>query len=205
MVAVTNPGGSNMTPKVVSVPDDPNRQPDAEQARRLAGRLLHDLPERWQHTTGVAQRADELATQLGEDRDLVVTAAWLHDIGYSEAARDTGFHPLDGARYLRDHGWPLRICALVAHHSGSRFVAVARGVQHLLVDFPYEQSPISDAVTYADQTVGPGGRRMDIHERITDMLRRHGDASPNAAVHHLREPYLLAVADRVQQALPSAR
>ena len=32
----------------------------------------------------------------------MTAAAWLHDIGYAPAVDDTGFHPLDGARYLRD-------------------------------------------------------------------------------------------------------
>jgi len=31
-------------------------------------------------------------------------AAYLHDIGYAEPLVDTGFHPLDGAVYLRGLG-----------------------------------------------------------------------------------------------------
>jgi hypothetical protein len=40
---------------------------------------------------------------LGYSTDFVA-AAWLHDIGYAPAIAEsgTGFHPLDGARYLRD-------------------------------------------------------------------------------------------------------
>jgi HD superfamily phosphodiesterase len=34
--------------------------------------------------------------------DLLEAAAWLHDIGYSPEIAVSGFHPLDGARYLRD-------------------------------------------------------------------------------------------------------
>lgn len=170
-------------------------------ARALARHLLAELPERWEHTTGVAGRADDLATSLHEDRQVLVAAAWLHDIGYSPAIRDTGFHPLDGARHLTGVGWPLRVSALVAHHSGARFVARARGVGDLLRDYPQEESPLADLVTYADQTVGPGGRPMSIRQRIADMLHRHGPDSPNAAVHADRGPYLEAVADRVERRL----
>ncbi|MEU4219076.1 HD domain-containing protein [Actinoplanes sp. NPDC026623] len=172
-----------------------------DHARRVARVVLADLPERWQHSAGVAARAEELAAALGENPDVLVAAAWLHDIGYAEAARDTGFHPLDGARYLDAHGWPPRISALVAHHSGACYVAEVRNLGDELGAYPREQSPLADALTYADQTVGPAGRPMPVEQRISDMLRRHGDRSPNAAAHRLRGPYLLALADRVESRL----
>jgi HD superfamily phosphodiesterase len=86
-------------------------------------------------------------------REALVTAAWLHDVGYGPALRQTGFHSLDGATYFDRHGWPPRIGALVAHHSSARFVAQAVGL------------------------------------------------SSQARVRHLREPYLLAVADRFERLL----
>jgi hypothetical protein len=54
---------------------------------------------------------------FGADAELLEGAAWLHDIGYSPELVDT-FHPLDGARYLRDvcHA-DEKLCGLVAHHS----------------------------------------------------------------------------------------
>lgn len=80
-------------------------------ARALVEDLLVELPDRVRHCAGVADRAAELAAAVPpEDRELLVTAAWLHDIGYAEAVVDTGFHPVDGARYLRGRGWP-RGCA----------------------------------------------------------------------------------------------
>jgi putative nucleotidyltransferase with HDIG domain len=169
-------------------------------AQDLAHELLADLPGRWRHTAGVARRAEEVAATIGDDdADLLVAAAWLHDIGYAEPVRDSGFHPLDGGRYLRRHGWPDRLAALVAHHSGACFVAEVRGLS--LADFPHEESPLADALTYADQTIGPDGRSMSVPERIADMLARHGPDSPNAVAHPRRGPYLLAVADRVTSRL----
>jgi putative nucleotidyltransferase with HDIG domain len=169
-----------------------------DHARRVAQAVLADLPERWQHSAGVARRAEELAAALGEDPDILVAAAWLHDIGYADVARDTGFHPLDGARYLDRHGWPTRISALVAHHSGACYVAEVRNLREAMDAYPREESPLADALTYADQTVGPGGRPMPVEKRISDMLRRHGPQSPNAAAHRLRGPHLLALAHRVE-------
>ena len=64
--------------------------------------LQTPLPRRWAHTLGVAAQARSLAPILGRDADLLTAAALLHDIGYAPDLIDTGFHPLDGARYLSD-------------------------------------------------------------------------------------------------------
>lgn len=171
-------------------------------ARRLAADLLEHLPERWRHTVGVAHRADELIDTIGSDDPVaLVSAAWLHDIGYAAALADTGMHALDGARFLERTGWPERIVALVAHHSGSRFVAEDLGHAAELAAYRVEKSALSDALTYADQTTAPDGHPMSVAERSADMLRRHGPTSPNARVHDRRGPYLLAVADRVEHRL----
>ncbi|EEP73100.1 metal dependent phosphohydrolase [Micromonospora sp. ATCC 39149] len=87
--------------------------------------------------------------------EVLLTAAWLHDIGYAAAPHDTGFHPVDGARYLQALGWASRIVGLVAHHSAARYVARAQGLGEQLACFPCEDSPVSDALIYADQTATP--------------------------------------------------
>lgn len=171
-------------------------------AREHASDLLGTSSERWRHSLGVAERAAEIATTVPPaDRPLLVASAWLHDIGYAERLRDTGFHPYDGAAFLLDERWPLRLAALVAHHSGARFVADVRGLRAALDRFPLEDSPLADALTYADQTVGPNGRRMDVRDRLADTAARHGPESPNAKARPWREPWILTVAQRVQQRL----
>jgi hypothetical protein len=181
-------------------PDDPVL---IAKARGLAKKLLRKgLPERWLHTQGVATRAAEIAmTVPPEDRSVLIAAAWLHDIGYASDIRDTGFHPLDGGLYLRADGWDDRLAALVAHHSGARFVPVERGFGLMMAEFDFEDDAVSDALTYADQTVGPNGRRMTVPYRIAEAISRHGPDSPNARARVDRVPYLLAVAERVEQRL----
>ena len=188
---------------VTTKPHDPL----VAKARRLARKLLRkELPERWQHTQGVAARAAEVAgTVAPEDRSTLIAASWLHDIGYAPAVRSTGFHPLDGGLYLRAHGWDDRLAALVAHHSGARFVPVERGFGLMMAEFAFEDDAVSDALTYADQTVGPNGRRMTVPYRIAEAITRHGPDSPNARARVDRVPYLLAVADRVEQRLAVSR
>ena len=51
-------------------------------AERLAGGLLAPLGDRWRHVQAVATAAREISGAVDPDeRDLLVTAAWLHDIG----------------------------------------------------------------------------------------------------------------------------
>ncbi|AGZ40820.1 HD domain-containing protein [Actinoplanes friuliensis] len=170
-------------------------------AESLARELLAPLGNRWRHTSGVAARAAELAPLLDVDRDVLVAAAWLHDIGYSDVVRVTGFHPLDGARHLAELSWPAPIPGLVAHHSGARFVAAARGLAEELAAYPDADEHMSDALTYADQTVGPDGTRVTTTQRYTEMICRHGAASWNAQVDSVRRPHLESVAARVHHRL----
>ncbi|MFD6150892.1 HD domain-containing protein [Streptomyces sp. NPDC060243] len=91
--------------------------------------LAEALPRRWAHVQGVARRARELRPILSEsDADLLESAAFLHDIGYAPKLVDTGFHPLDGARFLRrqEHA-DERVVNLVAHHSCALLEAEERG------------------------------------------------------------------------------
>ena len=176
-----------------------------EKAADLTGYLLAGDPERLRHSEGVARRAEFLTAAVDHDQAaLLVAAAWLHDIGYAHGLQDSGFHPLDGARHLRSAGWPRVICDLVAHHSGSRFVAAARGLSKELGNFGYQEDRLTDALTVADQTCGPNGQPMTIEERIEDVLARHGPHSPTARAHHLRGPYIRDAARRVATRLESS-
>ena len=91
---------------------------DAGEPSELARRLLAGLSDRWDHTREVAARAQSVATAVpDEERRLLVDAAWLHDIGYSPEVVRTGFHPLDGARYLMSIGASTDLVGAVAHYS----------------------------------------------------------------------------------------
>jgi putative nucleotidyltransferase with HDIG domain len=174
-------------------------------ARTVAQTLLAGMPDRLAHTAGVARRAEQMIRTVDPaDHEVLVIAAWLHDIGYSPALATTGFHPLDGADDLDRHGWPRRVCGLVAHHSGAIFVARALNLADLLGRYPDERSPVSDALTYADQTVGPLGQPVSLDERMAEVLARHGDDSVQARVQHTRGPYLRSIAARVERRLSYA-
>ena len=185
----------------MSVIEGPTRL--VREARDLAQILLAGLPQRWRHTVRVAQRADTISITLATDdeADTLVSAAWLHDIGYASSVHATGFHPLDAARYLHAHDWPIELAGLVAHHSGADCIAEVRGLTGALSDFPDGPRPVADALAYADQTIGPDGQSMTLDQRFLEMLQRHGPDSPNAAAHPRRERRLRDAVRRVDARL----
>jgi HD domain len=180
------------TPQIVAAAADQTRS------------ILGSVPDRLAHSEGVARRAQFLTqTVAPKDAPLLVAAAWLHDVGYAPELRDTGFHPLDGARYLRSIGWSQAICDLVAHHSGARFVARFHDLDKQLARYRFSLDAVSDALTVADQTTGLFGERVTVEQRMSDMLRRHGRDSANALAHPDREPYLREATVRVTARLES--
>jgi predicted hydrolase (HD superfamily) len=91
---------------------------NVQRARNLArSHLAADLPQRWRHVRGVAHHASQIAPSVAGSDDTLVCAAWLHDIGYAPEVAASGFHPLDGARFLAAAGVSKRLLGLVAHHS----------------------------------------------------------------------------------------
>lgn len=141
-------------------------------AADLTQHILDSDPDRLAHSKAAARRAEFLTlTVEPECAALLVAAAWLHDIGYAPRLRDTGFHPIDGARHLQTIGWPPAICNLVAHHSGARFVASILHLDRQLEAYPFSQDAVSDALTVADQTIGPKGQAMTLDERHAEASR----------------------------------
>ena len=139
-------------------------------------RLLSDSGSRWSHVQQVGEQARRIAHVVPPaDRDLLVAAAYLHDVGYSPELAKTGFHPLDGARWIRDHGPGGRLAHLVAHHSCAVYEAQVRGLaETLLSEFELENSVTYDALVFCDLTTGPNGESLSFDERIRDIYERYG-------------------------------
>ena len=168
-------------------------------ARSLTTHLLRELPNRMAHSLLAGVQARRVrATVPVADADLLVSAALLHDIGYSPALLQTGFHPIDGADFLVRLGAPYRLVALVAHHSESHLLAAAHGLLPELARFRREQGPVTDALAYADMTAGPDGTPMSVPDRLADIAARHAQEDPElVAARRARVPQLLAASQRV--------
>jgi putative nucleotidyltransferase with HDIG domain len=112
--------------------------PSFADARALAELTLAEhLPDRWLHSQAVARKATRLAALPNVDREPLLIAAVLHDVGRSPVVARTGFHPLDGARFLRTRGYDGRVTGLVRDHG--REHRALRGLPR--ISEPDEQVP----------------------------------------------------------------
>ena len=168
--------------------------------------LQTPLPRRWAHTQGVAAQARTLESILGNDADLLVAGAWLHDIGYAPDLVDTGFHPLDGARYLGDTSQADELlCRLVAHHSYAAIEAAQRGLDSVLLrEFVPVGGELADALIYCDLTTGPDGQRMSVEQRLAEIRNRYGPDDPVRRALALSAPELTGAVYRVRRRLANA-
>ncbi|MFH9269027.1 HD domain-containing protein [Streptomyces sp. NPDC017546] len=166
--------------------------------------LSGPLPRRWAHTQGVTERAIEVREVLGVDADLLLAAAMLHDVGYAPRLAVTGFHPLDGARFLRDeHGADERLVRLVANHSFALLEAKERRLRdELASEFPLLEEPmLVDALVYCDMTTTPDGDRTTAQDRVAEIRSRYGDDSVVGRFIRRAAPEIFASVERVEAAL----
>ena len=149
-----------------------------DSAKTLADeRLSEPLPRRWAHVQAVGAKAERIGPLFlgADDAEVLAAAAWLHDVGYSPDIAETGFHPLDGARWLRLQGFDERVVDLVAHHSCAHMEAVERGLaDELVAEFAREESAVADALWYADMTTGPDGQDFEVTVRLDEVVVRYG-------------------------------
>ncbi|MEU6760614.1 HD domain-containing protein [Streptomyces sp. NPDC046685] len=173
-------------------------------ARRVAkDELSSVLPRRWAHSQGVAARAVELEPSLGEGTDLLESAAVLHDVGYAPRLATTGFHPLDGARFLRDeHGADERLVRLVANHSFALLEAEERGLRKVLEsEFPLLEDPqLVDELVYCDMTTTPDGEQTTADKRVAEIVGRYGADSLVGRFIRRASPEIYAAVARVEAA-----
>lgn len=179
-----------------------------ERAYSLAESLLSEpLPRRWSHSLGVAERARSLRLILGKDAELMEAAAVLHDVGYSPRIASTGFHPLDGARFLRDQeAMDERVVRLVAHHSCALLEAEERGLRKdLESEFELERPALVDALIFCDMTTTPDGECTTTQARLAEIIQRYGPDTIVGRFIQRAAPEIHAAARRVEDQLAHAQ
>lgn len=152
-------------------------------------RAFAATPARFWHSRAVWHRAAqatrrELRHWAPHDRDALVLAALLHDVGRALDPRNTAPHGFVGAAWLDELGLH-DVARLVAHHSGARHEAELRDMAHLdvwpLASFtPTERDGLA-VLTYLDRTTNPAGIEVTVDERRSDLVRRSGGSSPAVA------------------------
>ncbi len=174
-------------------------------ARTTARELLSGMDGRLAHVEAVGRRAEWVVGVVGtDDRAHLVAAAYLHDVGYAQALRATGLHPLDGARWLRDQAVDRRVCNLVAHHSGARFEAAERDLLSGLEAFDLDDGPVMEALDFADLTTAPDGRYVTFEQRMDDILARYPPGDPVHRAVVRGRPVLWRSVERTVQRLAAA-
>jgi HD superfamily phosphodiesterase len=131
---------------------------DSQAAQCAAELELATLDQRLQHVSAMADLAASVPVELSSgERDVLLAAAWLHDVGYGPRLVVTGFHPLDGARWLAAQGELrlARLARLVANHTGAVHEARFRGLTDELAEFEPEVSLVADLLTWCDLRTGP--------------------------------------------------
>jgi hypothetical protein len=127
------------------------------------------MGDRWLHVQAVGRSAEELRVRGFDVSEAVVMTAWLHDVGYADTVANTGFHPLDGAEWLRQQAAPEGVVALVAYHSVAQYEAEARGLAEALAGFPARAwKALRTRRTCASLLVA-----LDVHPRVAMTILRH--------------------------------
>ena len=145
------------------------------------------------------------APLFGEaDGRLLVAAGVLHDVGYSPEIARTRFHPLDGARYLRELRADDRLVALVAHHSCAYREAELRGLSAELTEWIDEETPLRDALWWADMTTSPDGVVVSFDERLKEIQERYGPEDLVTFFIRQAAPELRGAVERTEDRLRAA-
>ena len=139
--------------------------------------LLADLErDRQAHCTEVGRKVARVSSRAPEwVRSELVAAAMLHDIGYAHP--DTGFHALDGARFLHAAGFSPVVCCLVLNHSASTYEAEVRGIApSIYAEFAVDQdlTSVHPLLWWADMTTGPQGQTVTVEQRLAEICERYG-------------------------------
>src|SRR5262249_30030712 len=175
---------------------------DVSGAMELAeAKLATSLPRRWRHVRSVARRARWAAKQLSLS-DALVAAAWLQDIGYAPDLVETGFHPFDGARYLRRMEVDGQVVSLVAYHSCAQIEADVWGLgAELASEFSPADSLLTDVLLYCDMTTGPDGVYVRPADRLVEIRGRYGPDDEVTRFVERAASEILATAGRVEEML----
>ncbi|MCI5064646.1 HD domain-containing protein [bacterium] len=165
-----------------------------EEIERLLAYSFRESPERLAHILRVARFTEEVLKSLPASvlapsaHDQILRASLLHDIGYLPELKHylsehtpyevTGWHPIDGANYLRHRKEPL-LAELIEGHSNSLEVTELRGFPPFT---PSEQLG-AKIITYCDVQTGPTGEPIDYHQRLEEIRNRKGEDSISYRAH----------------------
>lgn len=137
-------------------------------------------PHRFRHMQtvwerAVALRSLDLPWLKPAMSDRLELAALLHDVGRALDPDDSEPHGFVGARLLDSLGLD-DIAPLVAHHSGARLEAAARGMADR-DRWTVGEPDLLAVLTFLDRTTGSSGGTVSLAQRRSDLATRRGEGS----------------------------
>lgn len=152
-------------------------------SKRLA-QYIDKKSNRYLHILGVVDEMRILLKDIDANekkKGELILAAFLHDIGYSEKLKTTGFHPMDGAMFCYRNKLPKRIVSSVMFHSGAYYDA--KRMNHNVKSFyeAYENTLTKkeklyiDLITFCDLHRSPKGEKVTFNERMNEIKARYGE------------------------------
>lgn len=183
---------------------------DTNRLRSLIESGFSDSTNRRDHILAVADFAREVATAIHQkhpglavDIDEIERAALLHDIGYLPAVKEylckytellpTGWHPVDGAYFLRSRG-EERLADLIEGHGNSLEVAK---LQHLAT-FTISTDLAAMIITFCDCQTDPTGKRVDYESRLEEIKLRKGASSVEVLAHEQAKPRIRQIIEEIK-------
>lgn len=151
-----------------------------EGAQEVLEHFMGDDGNRLNHCKRVVMNMKRLLEYTKLDyatRQKMLMVSTLHDIGYSEIVRISGYHPYDGYLYLRENGWDIGLCNLVLLHSFSRELAQGEypELYHIFMNAEREtDSKLIALISLADFTSSSTGEKCTLEERVEDIEARYG-------------------------------
>ncbi|MBM7811012.1 metal-dependent phosphohydrolase [Saccharothrix algeriensis] len=82
--------------------------------------------------------------------------------------------------------------------------AKLRGLSTELAEWVDEQTPLRDALWWADMTTGPDGDVTSVHDRIAEIQERYGPEDLVTVFIRQAEPELVAAVERTEARLRAA-
>ncbi|MCB0320049.1 MAG: HD domain-containing protein [Bdellovibrionales bacterium] len=171
-------------------------------------------PPRRDHILAVAEQCKLMASTIASrnpalqlDSDEAFRAGLLHDIGYLAEVKAyikthniyavTGWHPIDGANYLRLRG-AHRLADLIEGHGNSAEMAEMLGVGPVSIS----DDLVATIVTIADCNTGPTGDKVSYEERLREIHARGNKDALQAYEAHMRaRNRILLLQSSIQQLL----
>lgn len=176
---------------------------DPEEAEIFVSEQFADYPERLRHILVVAERVRQSARDINElnpgfniDETLAYCAGLVHDIGYLEDIADTGFHPLDGYRFLLRSGFPELARRIVGHGCAIEEaellgITLPEGIDDL----------IARLITYWDMQVRTGGEIAGYEIRLRDVLTQYGEDSLIGRANRCARPRIEQIIEQINRLL----